>query len=87
MLAFFPLSDCCVALEHAVLPKSVTPVGLSPRLAGLFAFDHTGFRFDGRDNDSSRNERRAMVDSVLSIVSRDLETLEAPQLTRTGRSN
>ena len=87
MLAFFPLSDCCVALEHAVLPKSVTPTGLSPRLAGLFAFDHTGFRFDDRDQGSSQDERRAMVDSVLSIVRRDLEARQAARLIQTRRTN
>jgi hypothetical protein len=73
MMKDFPLSDTCVALQHAVLPKNAIPKGLSPELLAVMTFDHASFRFTPLTGVKWEVPHLALVDSLLAAVATKLE--------------
>jgi hypothetical protein len=65
-----PLSDSCVAIQHAVIPRNATPRGASPQLLAIMNLDHMSLGFSKSGAQEKRSMPRveivdALIDSML----------------------
>lgn len=71
--ARYPISDSCVALEHAVLPKNIVPKGAAASLLGILSLDHMALGFSSTpaavgQGPRSDLPRTAIVDAILETA-------------------
>ena len=72
-----PLSDSCVAIQHAVIPKNAIPRGASPQLLAIMNLDHMSLGF----SKSGLQEKRSMprveiVDALIDSMLLELKVLK-----------
>jgi hypothetical protein len=72
-----PLSDSCVAIQHAVIPKNAIPRGASPQLLAIMNLDHMslGFSKSGLQEKQSM-PRVEIVDALIDSMLLELKVLK-----------
>ena len=66
----YPLSDMCVALQHAVIPPDSVPRGAKAELLALMAMDHVRLKFLDDANETPVTD---IVDALLDTLATKLE--------------
>jgi hypothetical protein len=60
-----PLSDTCVALEHAVIPKNVVPKGATSVLMAILNLDHMSIGLSSPGKEAVSRPRTEIVDAII----------------------
>lgn len=67
-----PVSDSCVALEHAVIPKNAVPRGATTALLGVLNLDHMSLGFSKPSVEAESVPRVEIVDALIESASQKI---------------